>query len=372
MASRDRRGVSLTIDGIAEMVGILWTIGLGTFLSGCGGSGGSDGSESSGGTGENRLRIGVSFETLQTEFWVAALDAFRAECEKRKMEMLEAIANGDANRQLRQIRNFIAQKVDGLVVVPKDSKTILPMIKDANAAGIPIVLFNRPPDASEARSATVVAENYGIAKATVEAMIASASATGPREKGGTGSGGQEGAQGAPKKRRAMILVGDLGDINAIGRRDGFEDAAKAHPDLVEVVARVPTEWNLEKAQAGTVNALQADPGIDFIFASSDQLLPAVVSALKSAGRYRKVGEEGHVILGGFDGDETAYQLLVDGYLDATGVQDVAFEVQASLDAVLAWRAGDGVPATIKDPGFVIHRGNLEEMAPRMWGANLKK
>ena len=33
--------------------------------------------------------------------------------------MLEAIADGDANRQLEQIKNFITRKVDGIIVVPK-------------------------------------------------------------------------------------------------------------------------------------------------------------------------------------------------------------------------------------------------------------
>jgi hypothetical protein len=52
----------------------------------------------------------------------------------------------------------------------------------------------------------------------------------------------------------MILVGDLGDINAIGRRDGFDAAMKGNEAVVEVVARIPTEWSQEKAQAGVVNA----------------------------------------------------------------------------------------------------------------------
>jgi ABC-type sugar transport system substrate-binding protein len=79
-----------------------------------------------------------------------------------------------------------------------------------------------------------------------------------------------------------------------------------------------------------------------------------------------------VILGGFDGDATAYQMMKEGYLDATGVQDVYFEAEASVQALLDLRAGKDVPALIKDPGFVIHQGNLEQMAPKMWGANIKK
>jgi ABC-type sugar transport system substrate-binding protein len=173
------------------------------------------------------------------------------------------------------------------------------------------------------------------------------------------------------KHKAMILIGDLGDINSLGRREGFEDAIRANADGIEVVARVPTDWNQEKALAGVTNGLQANPDIDFIFSSSDLLLPSVVSALKTAGKYHKVGEAGHVILGSFDGDATAYRMLVEGYLDADGVQDVFFECAAAVQAIVDLRDGKEVPAKIPDPGVVIHQGNLKEAAGRMWGAKVK-
>lgn len=293
--------------------------------------------------------IGVSFETLQTEFWVAALRAFETELAKRNIQMLQAVADGDANRQIEQVRNFITRKVDGIIMVPKDARACIPVIRAANAAGIPIVLFNRPAAESDARSIAVVADNLTLARETVAFLIAEA-----RKAGG--------------KHKALHLIGDLGDINAIGRRDGFEAAVKDATDVIEVVARVPTEWNNEKAYAGVVNALQKHPDISLIFTPSDLHLPSIASALRNAGKWHKRGAPGHVILGGFDGDATAYQMLVDGYLDATGVQDVFFEVQASVQAILDARAGKAVPATILDPGFVIHAANLQEKAPRMWGA----
>ncbi|MFO1499588.1 MAG: sugar ABC transporter substrate-binding protein [Verrucomicrobiota bacterium] len=302
---------------------------------------------------QKELTIGVSFETLQTEFWVAALDAFRAECRNRDVQILEAIADGDANRQLEQIKNFITRKVDGIIVVPKDADTIVSMIKAANQADIPIVLFNRPPAPNAGRSVTIVADNLAITQATVETM-------------------GEQAKRSGQKCKAALLIGDLGDVNAIGRRDGFEAAVKKYADWIEVVARIPTEWNQEKAQAGLVNALQASPDINFIFSSSDFLFPSIISALKSAGKYHRVGQPGHVLLGGFDGDGLAYRLLVEGYLDADGVQDVAFEAKASIQAVLDLREGKPVPERILDPGFVIHQGNLREQAAQMWGAKERK
>jgi inositol transport system substrate-binding protein len=304
-------------------------------------------------SGPKQMTIGVSFETLQTEYWVAGFEAIKAELKKRDVAMLEAIADGDANRQLEQVNNFIARGVDGIIAVPKDAKTIIPIIRAANAANIPIVLYNRPADKTDAKSVAVVADNFAITKATVEYMCEEAKRSG-------------------KKYKALILMGDLGDINAIGRRDGFEEAVKAYSDIIEVVSRVPTEWNQEKALAGVTNALQAHPEINFIFTSSDFLFPSIVSALKNAGKYKKIGEDGHVLLGGFDGDATAYQMLKDGYLDADGVQNVYFESEAAVQAVLDLKAGKSVPEIIRDPGFVIHQGNLKEMSAKMWGAQVKK
>ncbi|MCX6626228.1 MAG: sugar ABC transporter substrate-binding protein [Candidatus Solibacter sp.] len=322
---------------------IAWIVLAALTLSGCG--------DKTAGT--SGATIGVAFETLQTEYWVASRDGIAAELKKRKLFMLEAIADGDANRQFEQVRNFITRRVDGIIVVPKDAQTVVPMIREANRAGIPIVLFNRPPAKSDARSVTVVADNFSIAKDTVAYLA-------------------EQALKIPGKHQAAILIGDLGDMNAIARRDGFEEALKPHAGRVEIVSRIPTEWNQEKALAGITNALQAHPAIDVIFVSSDLLLPSVVSALKSRGRYHKAGEPGHVVLGGFDGDATAYRMLTEGYLDATGVQDVGFDTAATVQAVIDLRAGKAVPETLLDPGFVIHQGNLRQEAPRMWGAAIRK
>ncbi len=325
----------------------LFPVLLIAFLCGCGKPAGTDSG------GAKKLTVGVAFETLQTEYWVAGFEAIKAELKKRDIGVLEAVADGDESRQLQQVKNFIARGVDGIILVPKDAKTCIPMIRAANDAKIPIVLFNRPADKNDTQSTSVVADNRKLTRETVAHMIEQAKKTGGKHK-------------------AMVVLGDMGDINAIGRRDGFEDALKGNEDIIEVVARVPSEWNQEKAQAGVANALQANPGIDFIFTSSDFLFPSISSALKAAGRYKKIGEPGHIILGGFDGDATAYRMLVDGYVDATGVQDVYFEALESVQALLDRRDGKTVNDLILDPGFVIHQGNLKEMAPRMWGANVKK
>ena len=137
---------------------------------------------------------------------------------------------------------------------------------------------------------------------------------------------------------------------------------------VQVVARIPTDWNQEKALAGLQSALQAHPDIGLIFSSSDFMFPSIEVRLERWARWKKVGEPGHVVLGGFDGDATAYRMLVEGYVDATGVQDVFFEVDAALQALLGAKGGKTPAPRIPDPGFVITQANLATLTPRMWGA----
>ncbi|WP_299535970.1 sugar ABC transporter substrate-binding protein [Ulvibacterium sp.] len=300
-----------------------------------------------------RTTIGISFEILQTEYWVASIEAMKDASQKNKADYLEAVANGDANRQFEQINNFISRGVDGIVIAPKDAHTVIPIIKAANRANIPIVIYNRLPAENKGSYTTVVADNYDITKKTVKYMC-------------------EMARKSGNKHKAMILIGDLGDINAVHRRNGFNDAIAEYPDTIELVAEIPTEWNQEKALAGVTNALQAHPDISFIFSSSDFLFPSIISALKNVDKYHPTGHQKHVILGGFDGDAMAYKMLVEGYLDADGVQDVYYECDASIQAIIDRLDGRAVKQTISDPGFVIHKDNLKEMAPKMWGANWAK
>jgi len=135
-----------------------------------------------------------------------------------------------------------------------DDKAVIPAIRALNAAGIPMVHFNRPPAPNDAYSVAVVADNRKLMDATVTAVIDVA-----RREGG--------------RYKAAILLGDLGDANGVHRRDGFEDAVTRHRDIIEVVARVATEWNADKAFAGLINALRANPDINLLVTSSDFMTP---------------------------------------------------------------------------------------------------
>lgn len=292
--------------------------------------------------------IALLFDSLISSFWVAAIEQFRHAIQARGWSVLEAVSNMDDNRQYEQVQSMIQRKVDGIVIVHTDDKAVIPAIRAANAAGVPMVHFNRPPAANDAYSVAVVADNRKLMDDTVSALIGIA-----RERGG--------------HYKAAVLTGDLGDANAVHRRDGIQDAVARHPDVVEVVARIATEWNADKAFARLSNALQAHPDINMLVTSSDFLTPQIEQALRTAGKWHPVGEPGHVLIAGFDGDDKGYEQLAAGYYDVDGVQNLDYEVDLTLQALDRLWAGELPPKILVDPGFVITHETLTKKRDQMWG-----
>src|SRR5690606_12842740 len=216
-----------------------------------------------------------------------------------------------------------------------------------------IATFNRPPS-DMSKGIIVVADNEAVARAAVDAMVDEAKKK--FEKTG-------------KKLKPLILMGDLADPNAVKRREGFMNSVGAHPDLFETPVEVATKWNSQTALAGLEAAMTADPEIDFIFTSSDFLFPTIQSVLDPLGKWKKSGEEGHVILGGLDGDDGACRLIREGYVDSTGVQDVYLEAELALTGILdAIEAGESQPNDVRlDPGFALSQANYAEMGDKTWG-----
>lgn len=292
--------------------------------------------------------IALLFDSLISPFWVAAIERFRRSIQARGWSVLEAVSNMDDNRQYEQVQSMIQRKVAGIIIVHTDDKAVIPAVRAANAAGIPMVHFNRPPAPNDAYSVAVVVDNRKLMDDTVTALIELA-----RKQGG--------------HYKAAVLLGDLGDANGIHRRDGIQDAVARHTDVVEVVARVATEWNADKAFAGLSNALQAHPDINLLVTSSDFLTPQIEQALRTAEKWHPVGEPGHVLIAGFDGDDKGYEKLATGFYDVDGVQNLDYEVTLTLQALDRLWAGDYPNKILIDPGFVITRDTLMAKRDQMWG-----
>ena len=88
--------------------------------------------------------IGVSMASSDTFLTVLRKGIEKSAAEANQPVQIE-IADDDVQKQLSQIQNFIAAKVDAIIVNAVDTSATAPMTKLANDAGIPIVYVNREP-----------------------------------------------------------------------------------------------------------------------------------------------------------------------------------------------------------------------------------
>jgi ABC-type sugar transport system substrate-binding protein len=297
---------------------------------------------------EKKIKIGVSFDSLQSQFWLANYDAIKTEIASQNAEMVEAIADGDTNKQLQQIENLIALKVDAIICVPKDNKAILTAIKEANDAGIPFITDNRSADEGADVALDVGADSYAMAKKEAQWLV----------------------DNAKKKNiqyKALVLVGDLKDVNAVKRDQAFEEVSKANPGVLDIVAKNPTEWKAEIALSGTVNALQANKDINCIFMPSDSLLPSVISALQQQNRYFKSDDPNHVTLASFDGAKEGLDAIKDKYSDIDLVQDAVLEGQLCVQGAIKLAKGEKLDSDkVYEPGFEVTQENFDESTLKAW------
>jgi inositol transport system substrate-binding protein len=304
--------------------------------------------------------ICFGFQDLETEFWVAGHKAITETLRAQGIEVLEYNANEDPNRQLEQIRECIAQGVDGIIIIPQDGDSAVTIINEAQAADVPIAVFNRPPN-DRSRGITVVADNVSATEQAVEFMAQQALV----KWAVTGTTIQP-----------LILVGALQDTNAIGRRDGFFNVinrySEAYPGLFAAPIEVATEWDAATALANLEAAITANPNVDFIFTSSDFLFPTIRSVLEPRGKWVPRGDANHVIMGGLDGDATACQLIDQGFVDATGVQNLFLEAELTMNRLLqAIADGETQPNEVLiDPGFALTAASIQFDRSDMWGCVL--
>jgi ABC-type sugar transport system substrate-binding protein len=307
-----------------------------------------------GGKKDDKIVIGVSFDSLISPVWVANLDAIEKTAAKYNAEVVAVMAEGDEAKQNQQIENLIAQGVDAIICGPKDSGAILASVRKCKEANVPIIMDNRSVTGSVLPDLQVVADNRAMAEAELAAFGDIARAEG-------------------KSYNAILLIGGLADENAVLRKQGHDAAIAKYSDVYKILAEVPTDWNLDTALKGLQNALQANPNVDMIISPSDFLWPAIRSSLEQIGKWAKIGEKNHVAVLSFDGDEVGLQYMKDGYSEANAVQDMVVEGTTCVEWAIKLINGEKPPQNIiYDPVFILTYKNFNEKAPAAWSYPLLK
>jgi inositol transport system substrate-binding protein len=252
--------------------------------------------------------VGVCMAYFDDLFLTNLREAMSATAKEQGVKLQFEDAQGDIGKQLSQIQNFIAQKVDAIVVNPVDSSATAQMTKLIQGAGIPLVYVNRSPlePLKPGEPVVYVGSDENVSgKLEAEALV--------KLLNGKGN--------------VVIMMGELATQAAILRTESAEKVFKEHPDI-KVVQKQTANWRRNEAIDLMNNWLVAGTPIDAVCANNDEMAIGSIIALQQAGKDPK-----KIFVGGVDATRDALSEMEKGNLAVTVFQDAKGQGKAVVDSV---------------------------------------
>lgn len=230
---------------------------------------------------EEKIRIGIIFDTFVVERWQRDRDLFVATAQDLGADVYTQNANGDPSRQEEMIRHFIKDDMDAIVVVAIESDVIADEIQDAREAGIKVVSYDRL--AMEANTDLYVSfDNVEVGVLMAEAFTATL------EPGDS----------------VVMICGPESDGNTAMVQQGFLETAEAY-GLQILDTAYAAEWEAEEAKKYVDEHVDLIREAKGIMCGNDNLAGSVIQALVE-------NQLDTPVVVGQDGDLDACQRIVEG------------------------------------------------------------
>ena len=280
--------------------------------------------------------IGVTMANTDTFLTVLQKGIEKAAADAGQPVQVE-IAENDVSKQLSQVQNFIAAKVDAIIVNAVDTSATAPMTKAANDAGIPIVYVNRQPidvDALGPKGAFVASNEADSGTLETQAVC--------KLLGGKGD--------------ILVMVGDLGNQAAVQRTKDIHEVI-ATPDCagMKILDEQTAVWDPVKAQDLMTNWIAAGHKPAAVIANNDNMAIGAINAMKAAGW--KMEE---VVVAGIDATQEALATMKAGDLDVTVFQDAAGQGKGAVDTAMKLVKGEKVDAKVYIPFQLVTPANMAD------------
>ena len=285
----------------------------------------------------NKGTIGVSLLTLDNPFFKTIGDSIAAEGQKHHYTTVLVSGDKDVSKQGNQIKDFIVKKVSAIVLSPCDSKSIVPIIQEANAAGIPVFTVDVPCNEPGVKIATQIAtDNFGGGKEAGLAMIE--------------------ALGEAAGKVAVLHFKQVESCQL--RVRGFTEVINAHnasgKAKIDVVAELESGGAKDAGFKATEDILQSNPDLRGIFAINDPAALGARAALEKAGKTQQV------LIVGFDGQPEGKQAIRDGKIYADPIQFPDKMGVQIVDSILRHSKGESLPPQILIPTSLYRKADADK------------
>jgi len=267
--------------------------------------------------GITQNNVGVdSYQTTYEKAFIAAAEANDA------VEAVVLDAGGDVARQIAQMEDLIQQEVDAIIIWPTNGEAVIPAVRKAHQAGIPVVVtnsniaeqgfdfvasFSGPDNITQgARSAEIMCERFT-------------------------------ALGIEDEARVVQISGQPGYTTAIERAQGFEERLPEVCPNVTLVETQPGDWNREKSQQVMEAFLVKYDDIDGVYSGDDNMGVGALNAARAAGR------AGDIVFVGATNFAVGYDAMAEGDYWGSIYQSPVDDAEAALKTAIDVLEGKDVP-----------------------------
>ncbi len=285
--------------------------------------------EQPGAPGEKKQVIGMSQCNLN-EPWRVQMNADiqQAAAKHPNLQVIFKDAQNDTMKQVSHIEEFINQRVDVLIVSPKEAAPLTEPVARAYRQGIPVIVLDR----------RILGDEYTVFIGADNKLIGEAV-------------GRWAAKTLGGKGRVVELKGLMTSTPGQDRHSGFRKGIEGSE--LEVVFEADMQWLQPNAQREMESALARYSEIDLVYGHNDPGAYGAWLAARAAGREKEMRFVG---IDALPQEGIAYV--------SQGILDACFEYptggQEAIDIALKIIAGEPVPKEIVLPSRHFTPENLDK------------
>lgn len=273
--------------------------------------------------------IGFSQEGAESDWRTAETESVKSEANRRGVDLKFSDAGGDQDKQIKAMRAFIAQQVDGIILAPKVTTGWDDVLKEAKARKIPVVLVDRGVDSKESLYTTLIASDFVEEGRRAAEWMA----------GHTVEDADWKAKHSDGKLNIVELQGTPGSQPAIERQKGFTQEMTKHPGM-SIIDTQDGNFEVQKGK-DVMSAFLKKHGsqINAVYAHNDNMALGAIQAIEEDGRF-KPGKD--IVIVSIDGVRDGLKAIQAGKLNCS-IECNPLLGPDAFDAIDAAIAGKDLP-----------------------------
>ncbi|AIO25715.1 MULTISPECIES: sugar ABC transporter substrate-binding protein [Burkholderia] len=284
-------------------------------------------------------KIGVTMASFDDTFLTILRNSIADSAKKDGATVQIEDGGNDVGKQLSQVQNMIAQKVDAIIVNAVDTDATPKITKMVTAAKIPLVYVNRKPvDFDKLPAGVAVVASDEKQSGTLQARQVC------KLLGGKGD--------------LLVLMGELSNESARARTKDIEDVIATKDCAgMKIVDKREGKWSRTQGQDITMNWLSSGTKYDAIISNNDEMAIGAINALKAARKWTP-----KTIVAGIDATPDGLASMKSGELKVSVYQNASGQGQQAVAAALKLAKKQPVDRYVNVPFELVTPENMSQYA----------